>query len=336
MSSSASPYECEMVGEYAVITLSESLNSVQWKAIDDIGGELVERLEALRKPACVVDLSKLNYMGSAMVALVVRMWKSLDARGGRLVVVNRDANVLEVLNLAGLTKVWTMTDSRDEALRLIGAGRGGHSSHGTGGDDSSAAIPAVIGLLLVLVACGALGMVLAGVMPEQRGPVVGVLSGWGHFWDCSRRPVLLAGRRPLASSPRSPAWFWSGTAWRACPRELLPDRRAHLRKTTPNQLRPPGTRSPPRPTKKRATRHRPTRPQMPPTKLVPLTKLIQPMAMRSRQRRRATSRKQQMKHRPARQRQTIRLHSATGPKCHGAVSRQFRKTGNATGQEHIQ
>ena len=177
MSSSASPYECEMVGEYAVITLSESLNSVQWKAIDDIGGELVERLEALRKPACVVDLSKLNYMGSAMVALVVRMWKSLDARGGRLVVVNRDANVLEVLNLAGLTKVWTMTDSRDEALRLIGAGRGGHSSHGTGGDDSSAAIPAVIGLLLVLVACGALGMVLAGVMPEQRGPVVGVLFG---------------------------------------------------------------------------------------------------------------------------------------------------------------
>ncbi|MCA9113789.1 MAG: STAS domain-containing protein [Planctomycetaceae bacterium] len=179
MSSTEAPYQCEMVGDYAIITLSESLNNVQWKAIDEIGGELVERLESLRKPSCAVDLSNLNYMGSAMVALVVRMWKSLDSRNGRLIVVNRNENVLEVLRLAGLTKVWTITTTREEALRMVGASRRSVTP-GEPGDvveSNGSSFPAVAAIVLVLAAVGLLGALLAGAMQPQRETVQAVLLG---------------------------------------------------------------------------------------------------------------------------------------------------------------
>jgi len=121
---SDTPYRIEDEADYCLIELRPELNKAPWGDIDRIGTALLERMQTRmkgnkHKAAFLVDLSPLNYMGSAMVALVVRLWKSTKDKNAQMVVVNRDENVLEVLQLSGLTQVWTIVETREEGFKAL-------------------------------------------------------------------------------------------------------------------------------------------------------------------------------------------------------------------------
>ena len=113
---------------------------------DRIGSEIEGRFSQSRPTSLLVDLSHLTYIGSAMVALMVRVWKVVQARGGRMVVVANHPQVLEVLRIAGLEQIWTITPTRGEGVRALGASR---SSEGAAGDRLGLAL-AIIGALAVI------------------------------------------------------------------------------------------------------------------------------------------------------------------------------------------
>ena len=114
----------ERDGEAAFVTLKPALSDVKWDEIETIGTNIESRLEADKPAKVVFDISPLSYMGSAMVALVVRWWKTVGKYGGKSVVVCKDDNVLEVLRLAALDKHWTIVDDRAVAHKHLGI-RGG-------------------------------------------------------------------------------------------------------------------------------------------------------------------------------------------------------------------
>lgn len=120
MTSSNQPYYFEQGNGYSVITLTPQLNDAQWSDIEKVGSDLLDQLKNQKSNAFIVDLSSLSYMGSAMVALIVRLWKSVKDEKGRMVVVNREKLVYEVLELAGLHKIWTIVETREEAIRKLG------------------------------------------------------------------------------------------------------------------------------------------------------------------------------------------------------------------------
>jgi hypothetical protein len=73
------------------------------------------------------------------VALIVRLYKTVNSRGGKMVVVNTHELVFEVLKLAGLTKLWTIVGTRAEAFSSMGvkataapSGSGGLQTGGMG------------------------------------------------------------------------------------------------------------------------------------------------------------------------------------------------------------
>lgn len=103
------------------MALLPALNEVPWSDIEAIGGEVLARLEEAPSPKTLVDLTPLNYMGSAQVALVVRIFKAVKDRGGQMIVANSDPMVREVLTLAGLDKIWTIVISREAGLLQLGA-----------------------------------------------------------------------------------------------------------------------------------------------------------------------------------------------------------------------
>lgn len=163
------PYRFETQGRTAVVSLLPGLDEVPWSDIEQIGSEIVEQLDAVKRPSLLVDLSALNYIGSAMVALLVRLWKSSNGRDGEMVVVNSDERVFEVLKISGLTSVWTIVDTRDAAEAELGWGaRRGKSSGGAGGVLSS-----VLSLLLAIV--GAAGLCLM-FNPQESVPANASLS----------------------------------------------------------------------------------------------------------------------------------------------------------------
>jgi anti-anti-sigma factor len=116
------PYRMEQDRRRTTVTLLPEMNETPWSDIELIGTEVVQRLQAVPAPSLLVDLSPLNYMGSAQVALVVRLFKVVKERHGKMVVVARDPLVREVLTLAGLDKLWVITDDLNDALAELGWG----------------------------------------------------------------------------------------------------------------------------------------------------------------------------------------------------------------------
>ena len=110
----------ETHSKYSVLTLNPVMNDCAWSEIEKVGDEVLREIEALKSPNLVVDLSELEYIGSAMVALVVRIWKAVKAKNSRMVVVSRHPLVLEVFKIAKLNEVWTIVEFREDALEELG------------------------------------------------------------------------------------------------------------------------------------------------------------------------------------------------------------------------
>jgi anti-anti-sigma factor len=147
------PYRLEINNRLAIVTLLPELNEVPWADIEKVGSEILSRIQNLNSPQLLVDLCPLNYMGSAQVALVVRMFKTVKEKNGKMVVANRDPMVLEVLSLAGLNKVWTIVDSRERALSMLGGGSlmGGSSSSAAASAEGNP-MPGMVALVAALIA----------------------------------------------------------------------------------------------------------------------------------------------------------------------------------------
>jgi anti-anti-sigma factor len=186
-------YRYETADGCLIATLLPELNDKQWADIEKVGTEIVDRLSSAQSPRFIVDLTPLSYMGSAMVALIVRLYKTVNGRGGQMVVVNQHELVLEVLKLAGLTKLWTIVDNRDKAFAALGVKRRSAASEGSAAEGSNAVllagiigtVGAILGLglqfssqglvprkvaVFIEFACAALGMVVGTmILVNQTG-----------------------------------------------------------------------------------------------------------------------------------------------------------------------
>lgn len=156
----------ELDGGVLAVALRPELNEVPWTDIERIGSGVVGRVASRDRPRVLVDLSELNHMGSAMVALVVRIWKAATERDGRMVVVNRSDLVGEVLQISGLAGKWTIVPSRDDALSSFGA-----SPRASGGQGTRAgtALAAASGIALLLALLALADAALGGAAAEALG-----------------------------------------------------------------------------------------------------------------------------------------------------------------------
>ena len=176
------PYRLDVDNRRAVVSLLPELNEVPWADIEKVGTEILSRIQPLNSPQLLVDLCALNYMGSAQVALVVRMFKLIKEKSGKMVVANRDPMVLEVLSLAGLNKVWTIVESRERAMSMLGGGASFSSSSGSGSSahefrQEGNSLPGTLALIAALVA--AVFCVLHVANPAlipSRGDLYGILA----------------------------------------------------------------------------------------------------------------------------------------------------------------
>jgi anti-anti-sigma factor len=146
VTAASSPYQLEVSPTHAIVTLQPEISQARWADVEKVGGELLASLESNNgTKAWLIDLSPLDYMGSAQVALLVRLWKAVQNRGGRVVVVCAEGVPEEVLRLAGLNKVWTIVRTRPQGLKQLGVLEGG-------GTEPKTPVVAVLGLLFSLAA----------------------------------------------------------------------------------------------------------------------------------------------------------------------------------------
>ena len=67
--------------------------------------KLEESLEAAMPRECVLDLKGLKFMDSSGIAIILRLYKRLQAIGGRLTVVNVPDQPMRVLDASGIDRM---------------------------------------------------------------------------------------------------------------------------------------------------------------------------------------------------------------------------------------
>lgn len=160
MNLSEAPYQFESSDTYSVLVLYPLINDGQWGNVSQLGTEILARLETLKSPVLIVDLSPLDYMGSAQVALLVRVWKSLKKVHGRMVVQCPGQMVREVLAIAGLKSLWDIVETREAALMSLGLRSKGVSSGRPSMAGPLVAITALLGAGI------AMGLTLNSMLPN--------------------------------------------------------------------------------------------------------------------------------------------------------------------------
>ena len=89
----------------------------------DLDASSEARLRHVLDPMCeepgarvLIDCHDVNYMNSASLGLFRRVHQACQDRGGKLAVCRVHSSVYKVMDLLGLTKVLTITDTREAGL----------------------------------------------------------------------------------------------------------------------------------------------------------------------------------------------------------------------------
>lgn len=112
-------FEFDATKHYASIALNNSLGEARWGDIEQAGNDLKAKIAELDRAIVLMDLTRLEFMGSSTIALVVKIWKELESRKGAMIVVSSSELTKEVLEISGLSKLWNIVETREEAEAIL-------------------------------------------------------------------------------------------------------------------------------------------------------------------------------------------------------------------------
>ncbi len=113
------PYHITTVDKFLKVQLLPELNESAWNELETLGDSLLLVLKDQKNPSVIVDLTKLTYISSSLVAVVIQVWKLVEEAGGKTAILNTSEMVEEVLQISGLKKVWFIVSSEEEATAYL-------------------------------------------------------------------------------------------------------------------------------------------------------------------------------------------------------------------------
>lgn len=121
--STTKPYNVEQIHTFCRVELTPELADMPWEILEEATRSTIETIKSTRRSHVLIDLSDVRTIGSGTAASLVRIWKSLDKKSRRFVVVSPDDRVRTELESAGLQKLWTIVANREEAAYELGVSR---------------------------------------------------------------------------------------------------------------------------------------------------------------------------------------------------------------------
>ncbi len=106
-------------GGATVVEVDPEYDSLDEQKIGTFCELLLRAVAAAETPALVVDLSRARFIGSGFLAVLMRAWRRLRDRNGRMAICCAPANCAEVLRVSNLDRVWNIYTTREEAVRDV-------------------------------------------------------------------------------------------------------------------------------------------------------------------------------------------------------------------------
>lgn len=166
-------YSCDADGARLRVVLNPTLATVPWPAVDEAGRDVIEQVTQQKKPSVILDLSQLDYIASSMIALLVRVWKEIEARNGTMAVVVDNPQVHEIIELSGLTKVWKICEDVAAAEKHLRAEKQLVKN--------ISPFLTIVSLIATFVSGGVYGLILSGLGANNAEFLTGLQMGSSLF-----------------------------------------------------------------------------------------------------------------------------------------------------------
>jgi anti-anti-sigma factor len=97
------------------LTLPHALDIQEFDRLND---SMIELIRAEPEGHWVLDLSRLSYMGSAALGLLVNLRQQIKQSGGRLVLCGLSPELLHIFKTCCMEKLFKITKTRQEAVAV--------------------------------------------------------------------------------------------------------------------------------------------------------------------------------------------------------------------------
>jgi len=111
-------FNYSLQAEKGLIILEMEGNLVDKGEAIDIGAEVEEKLSA-GENKFVIDLSKLEYMNSTGLNIILNLMNKSRDKGGEAVVAGATPRIKSLFSVTKLDSVFTMKDSREDAIQHL-------------------------------------------------------------------------------------------------------------------------------------------------------------------------------------------------------------------------
>ena len=119
MPSASDDFRLEWHGNTVIITPSPSIEQMPWDLTEQAAEIVMEPLKSSPSPMAVIDLSEVEFFGSAFLALLLRCHTAVKSRGGELVLSGPSKAARDLLKLTALDTLWAIYDTRAEAIEAV-------------------------------------------------------------------------------------------------------------------------------------------------------------------------------------------------------------------------
>ena len=112
-------YRVIQVNEVRLVELSLPID-LDFSEFDRLNDALLSEVGAEPGGRWVLDLSKLDYMGSASLGLMVNLRQQIKEAKGRLILCGMSPRLIQIFRTCCMEKLFKIARSRDEALEMAG------------------------------------------------------------------------------------------------------------------------------------------------------------------------------------------------------------------------
>ena len=109
----------EQVGQTVVLTPAENLSELAFEQIERDAVHALQLLDGTRTKNAVLDFRNTDYFGSTALSFFVKLWMRVREVGGAMAFCNLSEHEREILGITRLDTLWSICDSREEALQSV-------------------------------------------------------------------------------------------------------------------------------------------------------------------------------------------------------------------------
>lgn len=104
-----------------IAEVDSEYDSLAVAQLEELGSLLLEAARAADPPIMLLDLAETQYIGSSFLGVLMRVWKRLRDRQGRLALCHVNDVCADVLRASKLDTIWDVFADRATAEKELGA-----------------------------------------------------------------------------------------------------------------------------------------------------------------------------------------------------------------------